>query len=289
MTCSTVTQWDPFTVVNVLFFLNVCVGFWVVGLLQRSFWLIDPYWSIIPPLIAHFYRLHTSTLAAVSARGDLMLILVWIWSIRLTHSYFRREEWKLGEREDWRYNKMATVDYPKSWPIMSFFFVGVCQWPMLVGISAWPLHYGYLGLDRRVSPLNLIDILATVLALVGVATAYFSDTQLYEYMSNNERLVRESKPKVPLLDTGLWRYSRHPNYFGEQLFWWSIGLFAVNVGAWWAVGGTLFNSVIMWVTTGMTEERILTGWDGERAKLFKRYVETTSMWVPMPPRRIKKD
>ena len=127
MTCGTVSQWDPFTVVNVLFFLNVCVGFWVVGLLQRSFWLIDPYWSIIPPLIAHFYRLHASTLATVSARGDLMLIIVWIWSIRLTHSYFRREEWKFGEREDWRYNKMATVDYPKSWPIMSFLLVGVCQ------------------------------------------------------------------------------------------------------------------------------------------------------------------
>ena len=89
--------------------------------------MIDPYWSIIPPLIAHFYRLHASTLATVSARGDLMLIIVWIWSIRLTHSYFRREEWKFGEREDWRYNKMATVDYPKSWPIMSFFLVGVCQ------------------------------------------------------------------------------------------------------------------------------------------------------------------
>ena len=50
-----------------------------------------------------------------------------------------------------------------------------------------------------------------VLSLVGIATAYFSDTQLYEYMSNNERLVREKKPKVPLLNTGLWRYSRHPN------------------------------------------------------------------------------
>ena len=127
-TCNTVTQWDPFAVVNVLFFLNVCVGFWVVGLLQRSFWLIDPYWSIIPPLIAHFYRLHSSSLsAAVPARGDLMLVMVWIWSIRLTHSYFRREEWKFGEREDWRYYKMATVDYPRSWPIMSFLLVGVCQ------------------------------------------------------------------------------------------------------------------------------------------------------------------
>lgn len=85
------------------------------------------------------------------------------------------------------------------------------QWPMLVGIAAGPLHYGYLGLDRRVSPLNLVDILAAVLALVGLATAYFSDTQLYVYMTNNERLVRDKKPKIPLLDTGLWRYSRHPN------------------------------------------------------------------------------
>ena len=82
---------------------------------------------------------------------------------------------------------------------------------MLVGISAWPLHYGYLGLDGRTSPLNMVDILATVLALTGITIAYFSDTQLYHYMSANERLVREKKPKVPLLDTGLWRYSRHPN------------------------------------------------------------------------------
>ena len=81
----------------------------------------------------------------------------------------------------------------------------------MVGISAWPLHYGYLGLNGRVSPLNLVDGAATVLALVGIATAFFSDTQLFEYMSNNERLVRENKPKVPLLETGLWRYSRHPN------------------------------------------------------------------------------
>ena len=84
-------------------------------------------------------------------------------------------------------------------------------------------------------------------------------------------------------------YSLLSDSFGEQLFWWAIALFAVNVGAWWAVGGTLFNSVIMWVTTGMTEERILTGWDGERAKVFKRYVETTSMWVPMPPRTLRRD
>ena len=81
----------PFVFANLLFFANVTVGFWVVGLLQRSFWLIDPYWTLIPPLLAHLYQLHPRA-SYDPARSCACLVLVWVWSLRLTHSYFRREE-----------------------------------------------------------------------------------------------------------------------------------------------------------------------------------------------------
>ena len=90
--CS-VGRGHPIGVVNVLFFLNISLGFWIVGLLQRSFWLIDPYWTLLPPLIGHFYQLHPRATSTV--RSTVALVLVWVWAIRLTHSYFRREEWKV--------------------------------------------------------------------------------------------------------------------------------------------------------------------------------------------------
>ena len=88
----------PIKFANLLFFSNVTVGFWIIGLVQHSFWLIDPYWTILPPVLGHLYQLHPLA-KADPTRSALTLALLWIWSIRLTHSYFRREEWKFGQRE----------------------------------------------------------------------------------------------------------------------------------------------------------------------------------------------
>lgn len=105
------TEWrrlraQPLLLSNALFFVNVAVGFWLIGLAQRSFWLIDPYWTLIPPLLGHLYRSHPRAVFDPT-RSTVCLALLWLWSARLTYSYFRREEWKFGQREDWRYSKMA--------------------------------------------------------------------------------------------------------------------------------------------------------------------------------------
>lgn len=128
----TVADRSPILAVNALFFLNVSVGFYIVGLAQRSFWLIDPYWTLIPPMIGAYYA--TEETAHVSARVYAANALVLVWSIRLTHSYFRREEWRFGQREDWRYTAMAEKA-PRLWWIKSFFVVGLAQQPMLVGLT----------------------------------------------------------------------------------------------------------------------------------------------------------
>ncbi len=216
----------PLAFANILFFVNVSVLFWLIGLVQRSFWLIDPYWTLIPPLLGHMYQLHPNA-RFNEARSALALALLWVWCARLTHSYFRREEWKFGQREDWRYTKMAR-DLPRSWWLVSFFAVGVAQQPMLIGLTlpAYSAHF-------VAAPLGWFDAAALAGAVAGLCTAGMADNQLRRYMLANERLAAAGAPKQKLLQTGLWRFSRHPNYFGEQLFWWSYSVLAIGLGQWY--------------------------------------------------------
>lgn len=262
----------PIWMANVLFFTNVAVGFWVVGLLQRSFWLIDPYWTLIPPLLVHFYALNPLA-TANPMRSNLSVVLVLVWSARLTYSYFRREEFKFGQREDWRYTKMAE-DYPASWPVLSFFAVGLAQQPMLVGISlpAFSVH-------RSDTALSSVDLLAVACCVTGLSLAYVADTELHRFMTRNEEMEANGEAKVPVLRTGVWAWSRHPNYVGETLWWFGYGLFGVAVGHPWVLAGWALNTAVLVQVTHMTEARMRNNRTGERLDAFVAYCEECPCWV----------
>lgn len=265
----------PFGLANIIFLVCVSFLFWIISLAQKSTWLIDPYWTIIPPLLGLFYRYHPGATERNGARALASLLLVFVWSLRLSHSYFRREGWICGKREDWRYADLRKK-YPKHWWWMSFFAVYLSQQVMLIGICM-PLYA--VNFDSR-KPWNLLDTLSVFLCLVGIVIAYFSDTQLHEFVTYNERQSSNRK-KVPILKTGLWKYSRHPNYFGEQLFWWGMSLFAVNVGWVYAIWGTVLNSVVLATVTVMVEKRMVER--KHRARAFIDYKQKTSVWIPWFP------
>lgn len=115
----------PIALANALFFVNVDILFWVISLLQNSTWLIDLYWTVLPVMMAHYYSSHPYSQTNLW-RSRIVIILTWVWSIRLTHNYFRREEWQWGAREDWRFADMRKI-YPNNWWWMSFFVVYVSQ------------------------------------------------------------------------------------------------------------------------------------------------------------------
>lgn len=144
----------PLLLANLLFFLNVNVLFWVIGLLQSSHWvrihnlqkcypfvkndlflnlqffkkilqMIDVYWTVIPVMLVQYFASHP--LAQYNKlRSMIVVTLTWIWSIRLTHNYFRRENWEWGAREDWRFNDLRK-QYGIHWWWLSFFSVYVSQ------------------------------------------------------------------------------------------------------------------------------------------------------------------
>ncbi|KAI0499889.1 hypothetical protein KFK09_018097 [Dendrobium nobile] len=233
----------PLMLSNVIFFANVDVLFWIIGLLQSKHWIIDLYWTIIPVMLIHFFASHPLARANV-VRSMVAIVLTYIWSIRLTHSYFRREEWEWGAREDWRFNKLRK-QYGKHW----------CN-----------------------KPWGFWDFMATCTCISGIAIAFFADTELYNFMQRNEVLKVEGSPTVPNLNKGLWYYSRHPNYFGEQLWWWGLFVFAWNVGEEWMFLGPFVNSLCLAYVTVLVEQRMLNRED--RAEAYRHYQKTTSVWIP---------
>lgn len=87
--------------------------------------MIDLYWTVIPVMLVHYYASHPLA-KADALRSTVVTVLTWVWSLRLTHNYFRREGWKWGAREDWRFHDMRR-EYGKNWWWISFFAVYVSQ------------------------------------------------------------------------------------------------------------------------------------------------------------------
>jgi len=264
----------PVLAANVFFFVFVDLTFFAIALAQRSSWLIDPYWTLIPPLLAWLYLAHPSADPSW-LRVGLAGVPLLIWSTRLTYSYFRREEWRFGLREDWRYEKMRR-ERP-NFRLEQFFVVYLAQHAMLVGLTLpfWAIAF-------RPEPIGALDLLSAAGALVGIGIAATADNQLDRFMRANSVREQRGEPRVELLDSGIWRYSRHPNYFGEQLFWWSIAGFGAACGEPWVVIGTAFNSCVMAAVTVMNERRMRAR--PGRTALYDEYRRRTSVWVPWPPR-----
>ncbi|KAL4187117.1 hypothetical protein AMTRI_Chr09g17210 [Amborella trichopoda] len=261
----------PIFLANILFFINVDLIFWLIGLLQANTWLIDLYWTVIPVLLVHYYKTHPNGEYALW-RSRAVVFLTWVWSIRLTHNYFRRERWEWGKREDWRYNDLRKK-FPRSWWWLQLFAVYVSQHAFLIGICL-PMY----AVHTSKKPWNGWDSVATIICMSGIIVAYFADTQLYNFVQKNNLLKDLSMPGIPNLDKGLWRYSRHPNYFGELLWWWGLVVFAWNVGHGWTFIGSLLNTFCLAYVTVLVEQRMVS--QEYRAKAFREYQATTSVWIP---------
>jgi len=95
-------------------------------------------------------------------------------------------------------------------------------------------------------------------------------------MQENEKRIN----KVKILYSGLWKYSRHPNYFGENLYWFGLGMLAYNAGEPWVVAGPALNFIVMVISMNMIEERMVRS--ETRADAFKDYCKSTSFFIPLP-------
>lgn len=224
--------------------------------------IVDPFWGPGFLLVTLTYLFADGS---YGARGRAVLFLVAIWATRLGWHLFVRNR---KEGEDERYRQMREARGRSFW-WQSLFTVFWLQAVLLWVISA-PL----LGSVVSTAPLGPWDVAGALLFAVGLSFEAVGDSQL-------ARFKEHPRNRGEVLDTGLWRYSRHPNYFGEAVLWWGFYLFAVGGGQYWTVVGPLLITFLLLKVSGVTMlERNL-----KRSKPgYAAYVERTSAFVPWRPK-----
>ena len=262
----------PFTAANLLLGGSLVLG-WVASLLQGSTWLIDPFWVFVITGLDRFYAAACPGTGATSPRATLISGLTALWAVRLQHSYFRRERWRPGAREDWRYAEMREAMHPAAWAAASLVVVYALQQGLLVGL-ALPHYASRCVGEVAATGLALRDGASVVAALAGLALAKAADDQLFAYGASSKKAI--------ILDTGVWGLSRHPNYVGETLFWWGLAsLAAVRSGGgghhWWVLAGAVVNTACLAGVTVMTEER--TARKPGRSAAWAAYCARVPCWV----------
>ena len=240
---------------------------WAVHLRDEDASIVDPVWGIAIWTAGLVYALGSGR-ALVDGRL-VVLVLSGAWAARLASHLSVRHR---IEGRDRRYETMRKKR-GDAWWWQSLFVVFWLQ-AGLAWIVALPLFALSTG-ERSFGALGWIG--------VGLATAAFlfeaiADGQLARF-KRDERAREDDERGV--LDTGLWRYSRHPNYFGEAMFWCALGLAALGQGAWWALFGPAVITFLLLRVSGvtMTEESI-----GERRPEYAEYIRRTNAFLPGPPR-----
>jgi len=233
---------------------TLVVFFFSVGFDNSS--IYDPYWSVAPAAIALAWLLGSGS-GGTRARQLVAIALIAAWAIRLTVNCVVR--WRgLGD-EDWRYAGYRRLG-PGYWPVS---FLGFHLMPTVVVflgcIPLWPA----LTAGREAGVLDLAALVVTAGA-IGIEAA--ADFQL-------SRFLTRAKSGRRLIDEGLWKRLRHPNYLGEILFWWGLWLFglAVDPSWWWTVAGPVsITLMFVLISVPMMDRHLLEGRPGYARILHDR-------------------
>jgi steroid 5-alpha reductase family enzyme len=238
--------------------------------------LYDPYWSVAPIFIVGFYLLRLTGRPPLSTaallRCWITAVLVAAWGSRLTLNWITR--WKGLKDEDWRYRGFRASSGSWYWPVS---FLGIHLFPTVIVylgcLSLYPVY------EKLRPSLSALDVAATLVTAGAITIETLADLQLRRFVRNPQN---SGAPVV----TGLWRYSRHPNYFGEVLFWWGLFLFAAAQGwksLWVAIGAVAMTLLFVFASIPMMERRLL--------KTRRNYREATrgiSSFIPwFPPSRLE--
>ena len=242
----------------------VMLGAWVVSIPLRDASVADIAWGLC------FVAIALAALIAGDAggsRGALIALLVTVWGVRLAAWIAYRHD-----GEDARYAAMRERHGDE--------FIRRSLWSVfgLQALIAWvvsaPIQVA--ATDPTPENLGLLAWVGFAVFFAGLAFEGIADAQL-------ERFKRNPLNEGAVLASGLWRYSRHPNYFGDACVWWGIWLIALETGsAWWtAIGPALMTFLLLRVSGVALTERTIT----ERRPGYAEYRRTTSAFVPLPPRR----
>jgi steroid 5-alpha reductase family enzyme len=238
---------------------------WLVSLPLRNASIVDLIWGLGFVLVAWAVRL---TVDGNSARQWLLVAMVTIWGLRLSIYLTWRNH---GNGEDYRYQAMRRHWGPRFWWVSLFTVFalqGVLMWTVSIGVQL-----GQVPDSPGLGPLAGLGVLVW---LVGIVFESVGDAQL-------ARFKADPANRGTVMDRGLWRYTRHPNYFGDACVWWGIALVAAEsgLGAFGIIGAVVMTVLLRRVSGVTLLEKSLK----KRRAGYEEYIARTSPFVPRPPKR----
>jgi steroid 5-alpha reductase family enzyme len=246
--------------------LAYVVGVWALSLSIRNASIMDIFWG--PGFLLAALAYLVASPDGDSGRQTLVVTLVAIWSLRLAAHIFVRNS---GQGEDPRYRKWREED-PETFWYRSLYRVFLLQGGLLWVISA-PLLLA-INSDEP-NGTTLLDTLGFAVWLTGFVFEAVGDYQLVVFKS-------EPGSKGKVMDQGLWKYTRHPNYFGEATLWWGYFIIALSVPWGWV---TIFSPIIMtYLLVNVSGAALLERGLKKGRSGYDDYVRRTSGFVPMPPK-----
>lgn len=249
-----------------LIILMLLVILWLTSVFLKNVSIVDLFWGFGFVVINTFYVLSSSE---VTDRQLLVLVLVSVWGLRLSVYLAWRN---IGKAEDFRYQEFRKKYGPERYWWFSFFQTFLLQGVLMMLIST-PLLGANFG--EQNSGLKWLDYAGILVWIIGLSFEAGGDLQLARFKSNPQ-----NKGKV--LNTGFWKYTRHPNYFGDSAVWWSYALFCIAAGSYWlSLGSVLMTLLIIKVSGVALLEKSLTTTKPQ----YLEYIRRTNAFLPWFPKK----
>ena len=238
---------------------------WIVSVIVKNVSIGDLFWGPGFAITAGYYFMVSG---GNLQRKIIVLVLVALWAARLAiHLSIRN----IGKGEDFRYK-----EFRKKYGESRYWWISFFQTFLLQGILMWLISLPLLGaMYYPEKQPGILDLLAIIIWITGFIFETGGDLQLTSFRSDPS-----NKGKV--LNTGLWKYTRHPNYFGDSAVWWGYGLFSVAAGGYFPVIGSLMMTALIIKVSGVAllEKSLAT-----TKPQYKEYIEKTSAFIPWFPKK----
>jgi steroid 5-alpha reductase family enzyme len=249
-----------------LVIMILMTSLWVISVIIKNVSIVDLFWGFGFAMISWFYFLKTDGL---KTREIILLILVTIWGLRLSVYLALRN---IGKGEDFRYKQ-----FRKNYGENRYWWISFFQTFLLQGVLMWLISAPLLGTQYFASgnSLNILDYIGIFFWITGFCFEAGSDYQL-------ARFKADPSNKGKVLNTGFWKYTRHPNYFGDSSVWWGYGLICLASGSYIPVLGSALMTVMIIKVSGVA---LLEKTLKEQKPQYREYIEKTSPFLPWFPKK----
>lgn len=286
-------RWQEFGLFTLIYALSIVVGLYVTSFIEGAFWiklltfdlvmtfvvflfslivknssLYDPYWSVIPPVLMLYTMFKFDAFGLVNI---LMLIAITIWAIRLTYNW--AVNWHSFDSQDWRYD-LIKEKTKKFYPLAGFLSIMVL--PTLVVFAQ--IIVAYKIIEANVS-LSLFTIMFSIIIVLATILQGVADIQMRDF--------RKNKTDKRVIDSGIWKYTRHPNYLAEILVWWAV--YGIYVGVFktfdlMILAPLIMTALFLFISIPLMETKMKKG-----RPEYEVYIKETSMLIPLPKRKVNEE